>query len=143
MLDHIVYDVNTVDFSPIYNKIIKTNPDFIYIISSVKCVVPTSQYVKMQVPIPITGINVAAVGVKSIWKDTGRHGRRHVHLDATADHWEWIWTRVPKNLSKSIRLSIRSGRYFLTLMDLTPITVYTMPSMLPSAPVGSNPWMPG
>ncbi len=40
MLDHIVYDVNTVDFSPIYNKIIKTNPDFIYIISSVKCVVP-------------------------------------------------------------------------------------------------------
>jgi branched-chain amino acid transport system substrate-binding protein len=73
MLDHIVYDVNTVDFSPIYNKIIKTNPDFIYIISSVKCVVPTSQYVKMQVPIPITGINVAAVG-REFWKDTGGMG---------------------------------------------------------------------
>ena len=73
MLDHIVYDVNTVDFSPIYNKIIKTKPDFIYIISSVKCVVPTSQYVKMQVPIPITGINVAAVG-REFWKDTGGMG---------------------------------------------------------------------
>jgi branched-chain amino acid transport system substrate-binding protein len=73
MLDHIVYDVNTVDFSPIFNKIIKTNPDFIYIISSVKCVVPTSQYVKMQVPIPITGINVAAVG-REFWKDTGGLG---------------------------------------------------------------------
>ena len=73
MLDHIVYDVNTVDFSPIYNKIIKTNPDFIYIISSVKCVVPTSQYVKMQVPIPITGINVAAIGLE-YWTDTGKMG---------------------------------------------------------------------
>ena len=73
LLDHIVYDPNTVDFSPIYNKIIRTNPDFIYIISSVKCVVPTSQYVKMQVPIPITGINVAAVG-KEFWRDTGGMG---------------------------------------------------------------------
>ncbi|MGD9288768.1 MAG: ABC transporter substrate-binding protein [Desulfobacterales bacterium] len=73
LVDHVVYDVNTVDFSPIYNKIIKTNPDFIYIISSVKCVVPTSQYVKMQVPIPITGINVAAVGAE-YWKDTGKMG---------------------------------------------------------------------
>jgi len=73
LLDHIVYDPNTVDFSPIYNKIIRTKPDFIYIISSVKCVVPTSQYVKMQVPIPITGINVAAVG-KEFWKDTGGMG---------------------------------------------------------------------
>jgi len=73
VLDHIVYDVNTVDFSPIYNKIIQTKPDFIYLISSVKCVVPTSQYVKLQVPIPITGINVAAVG-KEFWKDTGGMG---------------------------------------------------------------------
>jgi ABC-type branched-subunit amino acid transport system substrate-binding protein len=73
MVDHVVYDVNTVDFSPIYNKIIKANPDFIYLISSVKCVVPTSQYVKMQVPVPITGINVAAVG-KEFWKDTGGMG---------------------------------------------------------------------
>lgn len=73
MLDHIVYDVNTVDFSPIFSKITKTNPDFIYLISSVKCVVPTSQYVKLQVPIPITGINVAAVGME-YWKDTGGMG---------------------------------------------------------------------
>jgi ABC-type branched-subunit amino acid transport system substrate-binding protein len=73
MLDHIVYDPNTVDFSPIYNKIIQAKPDFIYIISSVKCVVPTSQYVKLQVPIPITGINVAAVG-QEFWTDTGGMG---------------------------------------------------------------------
>ena len=73
MVDHVVYDVNTVDFSPIFNKITKTNPDFVYLISSVNCVVPTSQYVKMQIPVPITGINVAAVG-KEFWKDTGGMG---------------------------------------------------------------------
>ncbi len=62
IVDHVVYDVNSVDFSPVYNKIIKTNPDFIYLISSVKSQVPSSQYVKLQVPIPITGINVSAFG---------------------------------------------------------------------------------
>ncbi len=106
MLDHIVYDVNTVDFSPIYNKIIKTNPDFIYIISSVKCVVPTSQYVKMQVPIPITGINVAAVGRNS--------GKTPVAWEAACPHlcrrrpWEWTWTPALKNLSKSTRTKYKS-----------------------------------
>jgi ABC-type branched-subunit amino acid transport system substrate-binding protein len=73
MIDHIVYDVNTIDFSPIFNKITQNKPDFVYLISSVNCVVPTSQYVKMQIPVPITGINVAAVG-KEFWKDTGGMG---------------------------------------------------------------------
>lgn len=73
IIDHIVYDVNTVDFSPIYNKIVKTNPDFIYFISSVKSQVPSSQYVKLQVPVPITGINVSAFGME-YWDDTGGMG---------------------------------------------------------------------
>ena len=73
IVDHVVYDVNSVDFSPVYNKIIKTNPDFIYLISSVKSQVPSSQYVKLQVPIPITGINVSAFGME-YWDDTGGMG---------------------------------------------------------------------
>jgi len=73
IVDHIVYDVNTVDFSPVYNKIIKTKPDFIYLISSVKSQVPSSQYVKLQVPVPITGINVSAFGME-YWEDTGGMG---------------------------------------------------------------------
>ena len=64
ILDHIVYDVNTVDFSPIYNKAAKANPDFIYLISSVKSQVPSSQYVKLQVPVPMTGVNVSAFGME-------------------------------------------------------------------------------
>ncbi len=73
ILDHVVYDVDTVDFSPIYSKTVKINPDFIYLISSVKSQVPSSQYVKLQVPIPMTGVNVSAFGME-YWKDTGGMG---------------------------------------------------------------------
>jgi branched-chain amino acid transport system substrate-binding protein len=73
ILDHIVYDVDTVDFSPIYSKAAKINPDFIYLISSVKSQVPSSQYVKLQVPVPMTGVNVSAFGME-YWKDTGGMG---------------------------------------------------------------------
>jgi len=73
ILDHVVYDVDTVDFSPIYSKAAKINPDFIYLISSVKSQVPSSQYVKLQVPIPMTGVNVSAFGME-YWKDTGGMG---------------------------------------------------------------------
>ncbi len=73
ILDHIVYDVNTVDFGPIYKKAGEKNPDFIYLISSVKSQVPSSQYVKLQVPIPMTGVNVSAFGME-YWDDTGGMG---------------------------------------------------------------------
>ena len=73
IIDHIVYDTNTVDFSPIFNKAGKSKPDFIYLISSVRSQVPSSQYVKLQVPVPMTGINVAAFG-KDFWNDTGQMG---------------------------------------------------------------------
>jgi ABC-type branched-subunit amino acid transport system substrate-binding protein len=62
IIDHIVYDTNTVDFSPIFSKAVESKPDFIYLISSVRSQVPSSQYVKLQVPAPMTGINVAAFG---------------------------------------------------------------------------------
>ena len=73
IIDHIVYDTNTVNFSPIFNKAVKSKPDFIYLISSVRSQVPSSQYVKLQVPVPMTGINVAAFG-KDFWNDTGQMG---------------------------------------------------------------------
>ena len=69
IVGHIVYDVNTVDFGPIFNKAVQAKPDFIYLISSVKSQVPSSQYVKLQVPLPMTGINVAALGME-YWGDT-------------------------------------------------------------------------
>ena len=73
ILDQIVYDINAVDFAPIFNKAASMGPDFLYLISSVNSQVPSSQYVKLQVPVPMTGINVAAIG-RDFWDDTGGTG---------------------------------------------------------------------
>ena len=73
VLDTIVYDYNATDFAPIFNKAVGMDPDFIYLISSVKSEVPSSQYVKLQVPKPMTGINVSAFG-REFWDDTGGQG---------------------------------------------------------------------
>ncbi len=73
IIETIVYDINAVDFAPIYNKAASLNPDFLYLISSVNSQVPSSQYVKLQVPVPMTGVNVAAMG-RDFWDDTGGAG---------------------------------------------------------------------
>ncbi|MBS7655304.1 ABC transporter substrate-binding protein [Candidatus Bathyarchaeota archaeon] len=70
ILDQIVYDVYTVDFSPIYRRCMASGADFIYIISSVRCVPPTVQYVELEVPLAMPGINVAADS-QELWEDTG------------------------------------------------------------------------
>ena len=73
VLDTIVYDTQTLDFAPIYNRAAGLEPDFLYLISSVNSQVPSSQYVKLQVPVPMTGINAAALGL-DFWTDTGGAG---------------------------------------------------------------------
>lgn len=69
----IVYDPKTVDFSPLFNRAVASGADFIYLISSVDSQVVSSQYVKQQVPLAMTGINVAALG-QEYWADTGGSG---------------------------------------------------------------------
>ena len=71
--DQIKYDANTVDFAPLFNKAVSSGADFIYLVSSVRSQVPASQYVKLQLPIPMTGVNVAAFG-QDFWNDTGGLG---------------------------------------------------------------------
>ena len=73
VLDTIVYDINTVDFAPIFNKVVNSGADFIYIISSVRGQVVSSQYVKLQVPLAMTGVTVGALG-QEYWDDTGGAG---------------------------------------------------------------------
>lgn len=73
VVDIITYDVNTVDFAPIFSKAKATGADFIYQVSSVNSQVISSQYVKLQVPMPMTGVNVAALGME-YWEDTGGAG---------------------------------------------------------------------
>lgn len=71
--DVIVYDINTVDFAPIFAKAQATGADFIYQVSSVNSQVMSSQYVKLQVPMAMTGVNVSALGME-YWQDTGGAG---------------------------------------------------------------------
>ena len=73
IVEEITYDANTVDFGPLFNSAVNSGADFIYLVSSVRSQVPASQYVKLQVPIPMTGVNVAAFG-KDFWGDTGGLG---------------------------------------------------------------------
>ena len=69
----ITYDVNTVDFAPLFSKAQASGADFIYQVSSVNSQVVSSQYVKLQVPMAMTGVNVAALGLE-YWEDTGGAG---------------------------------------------------------------------
>ena len=73
VVDTIVYDTATVDFSPIFSRAVDSGADFIYIIASVNSQVVSSQYVKLQVPLAMTGVNVAALG-QEYWEDTGGAG---------------------------------------------------------------------
>jgi len=69
----ITYDINTVDFSPIFSRAEASGADFIYQVSSVNSQVISSQYVKLQVPMAMTGVNVSALGLE-YWEDTGGAG---------------------------------------------------------------------
>lgn len=73
VVDTIVYDIATNDFAPIFSKAQQSGADFIYLISSVNSQVVSSQYVKLQVPMGMTGVNVAALG-QEFWEDTGGAG---------------------------------------------------------------------
>jgi len=73
VVDTIVYDPATVDFSPIFSRAVDSGAEFIYIISSVNSQVVSSQYVKQQVPLAMTGVNVGALG-QEYWEDTGGAG---------------------------------------------------------------------
>lgn len=69
----ITYDVNTNDFAPLFSKAEASGADFIYQVSSVNSQVISSQYVKLQVPMGMTGVNVSALGME-YWEDTGKAG---------------------------------------------------------------------
>ncbi len=71
--DIITYDVGTVDFAPLFSKAQASGADFIYQISTVNSQVISSQYVKLQVPLAMTGVNVGAMGME-FWEDTGGAG---------------------------------------------------------------------
>ena len=73
VVETIVFDIQTVDFAPLFTRAVNSGADFIYLISSVNSQVVSSQYVKLQVPMVMTGVNVGALG-QEYWEDTGGAG---------------------------------------------------------------------
>ena len=69
----ITYDVTTTDFAPLFSKAQRSGADFIYQVSTVNPQVLSSQYVKLRVPMAMTGVNVSAMS-QEFWVDTGGAG---------------------------------------------------------------------
>jgi branched-chain amino acid transport system substrate-binding protein len=69
VLDHIRFNPDTTDFTPIFNKIENEHPDVITTGISHVGVQPTVQWHDQQVPIPMAGQSSQAT-TSSFWKDT-------------------------------------------------------------------------
>jgi branched-chain amino acid transport system substrate-binding protein len=69
VLDHIRFNPDTTDFTPIYHQIEAKNPDVIMTGVSHVGVQPTVQWHDQQVPIPMAGQSSQAT-TSSFWKDT-------------------------------------------------------------------------
>jgi branched-chain amino acid transport system substrate-binding protein len=69
LLDHIRFNVNTTDFTPIFNQIERKHPDVIITGISHVGVQPTVQWHDQQVPIPMAGQSSQATN-GTFWKDT-------------------------------------------------------------------------
>ena len=81
VLDHIRFNPDTTDFTPIFNKIEGEHPDVITTGISHVGVQPTVQWHEQQVPIPMAGQSSQAT-TSSFWKDT--NGAAEGVITATA-----------------------------------------------------------
>ncbi len=81
VLDHIRFNPDTTDFTPIFNQIEAKHPDFITTGISHVGVQPTVQWHDQQVPIPMVGQSSQAT-TSSFWKDT--NGATEGVITATA-----------------------------------------------------------
>jgi branched-chain amino acid transport system substrate-binding protein len=69
VVDHVRFNPDTTDFTPIFDKIEATHPDVIIAGMAHVGVKPTVQWHAMQVPIPMSGVNAQASN-PAFWKDT-------------------------------------------------------------------------
>ncbi len=81
VMDHIRFNPDTTDFTPIFNKIEAEHPDVIMTGISHVGVQPTVQWANQQVPIPMAGESYQAT-TSSFWKDT--NGDANGVITATA-----------------------------------------------------------
>jgi len=71
VLDHVRFNPDTTDFTPIFNQIERKHPNIVMTGMAHVGVQPTVQWHDQQVPFPMAGINIQA-STTAFWKDT--HG---------------------------------------------------------------------
>ncbi|MBM4401150.1 MAG: hypothetical protein FJ045_04280, partial [Crenarchaeota archaeon] len=86
LTDHVVYDVDTIDFSPLYNRMVASGAEFIFQIASVRDLVPAAQYAELGVPLPLVGIVVSAFS-EEFWEDTGGRAAGITVLQPNVSPW--------------------------------------------------------
>ena len=69
VLDHVRFNPDTTDFTPIFNRIEAKSPGVMITGISHAGVQPTTQWANQQVPLPMFGISSQATS-SSFWKDT-------------------------------------------------------------------------
>ncbi len=85
VLDHIRFNPDTTDFTPIFRQIEEARPDVIITGISHVGVQPTVQWHDQQVPIPMIGVSAQAT-TSTFWKDTNGAAEGVVtNTDAAAD----------------------------------------------------------
>ncbi|HUN48744.1 MAG TPA: ABC transporter substrate-binding protein [Stellaceae bacterium] len=94
VLDHIRFNPDTTDFTPIFNKIEGEHPDVITTGISHVGVQPTVQWHDQQVPIPMAGQSSQAT-TSSFWKDTNGAAEGVITASAAAPGVALTPTTVP------------------------------------------------
>jgi branched-chain amino acid transport system substrate-binding protein len=69
VVDHVRFNPDTTDFTPIYNKIEGTHPDVLITGIAHVGVAPTAQWASLHVPMPMGGISAQATN-PTFWKQT-------------------------------------------------------------------------
>ena len=94
VLDHIRFNPDTTDFTPIFNKIEGEHPDVITTGISHVGVQPTVQWHDQQVPIPMAGQSSQAT-TSSFWKDTNGAAEGVITASAAAPGVALTPTTIP------------------------------------------------
>lgn len=120
VLDHIRFNPDTTDFTPIFNKIEGKHPDLITTGISHVGVQPTVQWHDQQVPIPMAGQSSQAT-TSTFWKDTNGDAEGVITATAAAPGVALTPTTIPFTDAYTKRYGVSPAYDGYTSYDLVHI----------------------
>jgi len=86
LVEHVVFDPWTWDFTPFFSDFVDKDPDYVFVISTINSLVPIGQYVEHEVPVPLTGLWEAPCRYH-FWDDVGGKG---IGVSSTMPPIAWL-----------------------------------------------------